>query len=373
MTSLPRRVRIALAVALVGAVTVTTLTLVVTEGQTHTERRLHTSGITTTAGVEEAGTRIDACENTTEPAHCFVELAEEFIAAGAYQTFASAVDGKPAELEDRCAVLLRTLDTDRLLATVDPVALVTQIDTPVCNGSAAEFLIGALGPRLDPDGWSRVAAACIDRVPQARPGKTTACARGIGWALARSGIDPGQALQRCRELIDAAVTSTGRDWVTDDIGRYSYGCGHGTIMARHAPYADAKLRLGTDRLVATCVALRADADRHALSLRSGCSGGLGSALGQGIAAAAGNTASVTPDDVVAALRSCLSLLGEQADERYGDTQSPEWQCVHQVYRQNAWLLFDEEAELFCRTQAELVSEAVAQRCESEAARWATDS
>jgi hypothetical protein len=130
-------------------------------------------------------------------------------------------------------------------------------------------------------------------------------------------------------------------------------------MAHHAPHASAQNYRPISDLLGACKTLLSVEGRDAMSLRSGCAGGLGSALGQRTWEAE-NMKAVTEEALVV----CSSLAGDL------DANAPEWQCAYQIFRQNAYTIFVEksEAELYCNNLHKEDEPNVALICKEEVER-----
>ena len=304
------------------------------------------------------GQRVIECEQGTNEQSCIKDLISSAVKEGNFQDLAADLAKSPS-LNMTCTKVIHEMIGENLLRMMNTEDLIADTDTPACNGALAEKVMPIYAESLDEQGWEDLASSCVKRVSFSVPGKTTPCAKGLGWAVASAEETLEREFKRCRDLIDQAVADTGLNWESNDLARYTYGCAHGLMMAHHAPHGVPLQYRSLDALLKGCKELLSVEGRDAMSLRSGCAGGLGTALGQRIWGKE-NPLRATG----AALVSCSMLTGNL------DMNAPEWQCAHQIFRQNANTIFVEkpEAEKYCTNLYKNRDQTLGVICKEEADR-----
>ena len=298
------------------------------------------------------------CEQSSSQATCLNDLIISALQNGEYQALASDLSKSPS-MNTTCTKVIHEILGEELLEVMNLDELVANIDIPVCNGALGERVMPTYAEALNEQGWRALVSSCVKRVSFSLPGKTTPCAKGLGWAVASTEERLGREFERCRVMIDQAVADTGLNWESNDLARYTYGCAHGVVMAHQAPHGSPLEYSSVDALLRGCKELLSNKGREGMSLRSGCAGGLGTALGQRIWEEE-NPRIATE----AALVSCSKLTGNL------EVNAPEWQCAHQIFRQNAYTIFVEksEAEKYCTNLYKNRDQTLGVICKEEADR-----
>ena len=183
------------------------------------------------------------CEQSSSQATCLKDLIISALQNGEYQALALDLSKSPS-MNTTCTKVIHEIRGEDLLEVMNLDELVANIDIPVCNGALGERVMPTYAETLDEQGWRALVSSCLKRVSFSVPGKTTPCAKGLGWAVASAEQTLGREFERCRVLIDQAVTDAGLNWESNDLTRYTYGCAHGVMTVSYT-----HLTLPTKRIV----------------------------------------------------------------------------------------------------------------------------